>query len=82
MIGKRIEAALEELKTGGSTLGAAGLELAFEITGKFFIKDGINRIISRTDWDFNLGPSSDQAMKKIEIKELQLLKRGKILEGS
>lgn len=62
---KQILNALEKLEAGGSTSGAAGLELAYEIAIKNFIENGNNRIILATDGDFNVGPSSDQAMKKM-----------------
>ena len=62
---KEILAALDNLRAGGSTSGAAGLELAYEIATKNLIKDGNNRIILATDGDFNVGPSSDREMKKM-----------------
>ena len=62
---EEILAALEKLRAGGGTSGAAGLELAYEIANKNFMKDGNNRIILATDGDFNIGPSSDREMKKM-----------------
>jgi len=62
---EKIRSALDQLRAGGSTSGAAGLELAYEIATENFIKDGNNRIILATDGDFNVGPSSDSAMKKM-----------------
>ncbi len=62
---EKIRTALEGLESGGSTSGAEGLELAYEIATKNFIKNGNNRIILATDGDFNVGPSSDGEMKKM-----------------
>ncbi|WP_437395609.1 YfbK domain-containing protein [Flagellimonas lutimaris] len=54
--------ALENLYSGGSTAGGAGIELAYKLASKNFIKNGNNRVILATDGDFNVGPSSDKAM--------------------
>ena len=62
---EKIRSALDQLRAGGSTSGAAGLELAYKIATENFIKDGNNRIILATDGDFNVGASSDSAMKKM-----------------
>ena len=47
--------ALEELKAGGSTNGAEGIELAYKVAADNFIKGGVNRVILATDGDFNVG---------------------------
>jgi Ca-activated chloride channel family protein len=47
--------ALEELKAGGSTNGADGIELAYKVASDNFIKGGVNRVILATDGDFNIG---------------------------
>lgn len=54
--------ALDQLESGGSTAGGAGIELAYKLASKNFIKNGNNRVILATDGDFNVGPSSDKAM--------------------
>ncbi|MDP6504890.1 MAG: VWA domain-containing protein, partial [Planctomycetota bacterium] len=46
---------LERLKSGGSTNGGAGIQLAYDVATKNFIKGGINRVILATDGDFNVG---------------------------
>ncbi|MBC8145359.1 MAG: von Willebrand factor type A domain-containing protein, partial [bacterium] len=53
-----IEAALDRLQSGGSTAGAAGIELAYKIARDNFVKGGNNRVILATDGDFNVGVSS------------------------
>jgi len=53
-----IKAALNKLSAGGSTAGGAGIELAYKMAKKSFIKGGNNRVILATDGDFNVGTSS------------------------
>ena len=50
-----VRAALSRLGAGGSTAGAAGLELAYAMARQGFIKGGVNRVILATDGDFNVG---------------------------
>jgi len=47
--------AIARLTPGGSTNGAAGIELAYQIAQENFIADGVNRVILATDGDFNVG---------------------------
>jgi Ca-activated chloride channel family protein len=62
---EKINAALERLESGGSTAGAAGLKLAYEIAEQNFMSKGNNRIILATDGDFNIGPSSNAEMERM-----------------
>ncbi len=55
--------ALNRLSAGGSTAGAAGIELAYQLAQENFIKGGNNRVILATDGDFNVGTS---AVKDLE----------------
>ncbi|GEM_PF-5269235 len=57
--------ALENLSAGGSTAGAAGIELAYKIAQEEFIKTGNNRVILATDGDFNVGVSEDQELTQM-----------------
>jgi len=57
--------ALQNLNSGGSTAGGAGIELAYKLAEKNFKKDGNNRVIIATDGDFNVGASSDKAMQTL-----------------
>ncbi|MET3731903.1 YfbK domain-containing protein [Moheibacter stercoris] len=50
--------ALNNLSAGGSTAGAAGIELAYQLAEENFIKGGNNRVILATDGDFNVGTSA------------------------
>ncbi|MCB0633127.1 MAG: VWA domain-containing protein [Saprospiraceae bacterium] len=61
--------ALERLEAGGSTAGAAGIQLAYETARKNFVLKGNNRVILATDGDFNIGVSSDAALVKMIEKE-------------
>ncbi len=51
----KIRNALDRLESGGSTHGSAGLQLAYELAEKHFIKGGTNRVILATDGDWNVG---------------------------
>lgn len=63
----KIRAALSRLEAGGSTAGAAGLELAYDMARQGFIKGGVNRVILATDGDFNVGMSdTDRLIEMIE----------------
>lgn len=62
---EEIMKAIENLEAGGSTAGGAGIELAYKLAEKNFIKNGNNRVILATDGDFNVGPSSDKDMVKL-----------------
>ena len=53
-----IIAALDHLHAGGSTAGAAGIDLAYKVALDNFKHDGNNRVILATDGDFNVGINS------------------------
>ena len=60
-----ILAALEELNAGGSTNGAAGIQLAYRTAAENFRPGGINRVILATDGDFNVGTSSEGELTRL-----------------
>ncbi len=66
---QKIIESLERLNAGGSTAGAAGLKLAYQVATENFIKNGNNRIILATDGDFNVGQSSNAEMERLIEKE-------------
>ncbi|MFR9166104.1 MAG: vWA domain-containing protein [Dysgonomonas sp.] len=68
---QKIREALDNLTAGGSTAGGAGIQLAYKIANKNFIKGGNNRIILCTDGDFNVGVSSDRGLEQMIEKERQ-----------
>ncbi|WP_449403990.1 YfbK domain-containing protein [Flavobacterium arcticum] len=61
----KIIAALDELESGGSTAGGAGIELAYKTAQENFIKKGNNCVILATDGDFNVGASSNGDMQTL-----------------
>jgi Ca-activated chloride channel homolog len=58
-----ISAAFDQMQAGGSTNGAAGIELAYRMAEQNLIPGGINRVILATDGDFNVGTVSVDALK-------------------
>jgi len=69
---EEILGALERLSAGGSTAGGAGIQLAYKVAEKGFIKGGNNRIVLATDGDFNVGVSStSDLVSLIEAKRRQ-----------
>lgn len=54
-----IYAALDALQPEGSTNGAMGIELAYEIANANRVPGGINRVILCTDGDFNVGLTNE-----------------------
>lgn len=54
----RILSAIDSLEPGGSTNGAAGIELAYQLAAENYQANAINRVILATDGDFNVGVSS------------------------
>ena len=64
-----IHRAIADLEPGGSTNGADGIQLAYEIASSGFIKNGTNRVILATDGDFNVGVTSQgELIRLIEEK--------------
>src|SRR5690606_13556726 len=61
----KILAALDRLEAGGRTAGEAGILEAYRLAEESFVKDGVNRIMLATDGDFNVGQSSDEALKRL-----------------
>ncbi len=60
---EKIIEALDRLEPGGSTAGAEGIELAYQLAEKSFRKEGVNRIMLCTDGDFNVGIDSTNELK-------------------
>jgi Ca-activated chloride channel family protein len=46
---------LDSLHAGGTTNGAMGIQLAYDVAKANFIAGGVNRVILATDGDFNMG---------------------------
>lgn len=62
---EKINAALDQLQSGGSTAGGEGINLAYKIAKENYIQNGNNRVILATDGDFNVGSSSDGEMTRL-----------------
>ena len=60
---EKIIAALDSLSPGGSTAGAEGIELAYQLAESNFRREGVNRILLCTDGDFNVGIDSTEQLK-------------------
>jgi len=65
----KIRAALDRLEAGGSTNGAGGIRLAYDLARQSYIKGGINRIVLATDGDFNVGTTDFDALVDIVERE-------------
>jgi Ca-activated chloride channel family protein len=50
-----IRKAIDDLRSGGSTNGGAGIALAYKVAEENFLPGGINRVVLATDGDFNVG---------------------------
>jgi Ca-activated chloride channel homolog len=61
----KIRAALFALEAGGSTNGASGIKLAYQLAAQTKIKGGINRVILATDGDFNVGVTSEGELTRL-----------------
>ena len=67
-----IYAALNQLHAGGSTAGARGIELAYQVAQQQFLAEANNRVILATDGDFNVGQSSQgELVRLIEARRDQ-----------
>jgi Ca-activated chloride channel homolog len=61
--------AIDRLEAGGSTNGAMGIHLAYDVAKANFLASGVNRVILATDGDFNVGTTSQgELVRLIEEK--------------
>lgn len=67
----KIFSAIDQLAAGGSTNGGAGIHLAYALAQQNLQADGINRVILATDGDFNVGTTSQQALKDLIAEKRQ-----------
>ena len=64
---EKILAVLNQLRSGGSTAGASGIQRAYRLARQHFLADGVNRVILATDGDFNVGTTDvDQLRSYVE----------------
>ncbi|MBQ7265517.1 MAG: VWA domain-containing protein [Firmicutes bacterium] len=64
---EKIQEAIDSFQAWGSTNGESGINKAYELAEKYFIKDGNNRVLLATDGDLNVGVSSEAGL--IELIE-------------
>jgi Ca-activated chloride channel family protein len=61
----KILGTLQDLQASGSTNGAEGIQLAYQLAEKQFKKGGINRVVLATDGDFNVGVTSEGDLERL-----------------
>ncbi|HEV7239156.1 MAG TPA: VWA domain-containing protein [Thermoanaerobaculia bacterium] len=61
--------AIDAFEAGGSTAGAEGIVLAYQVAKDNFVRDGNNRVVLATDGDFNVGVSSDGELEQLIEKK-------------
>jgi Ca-activated chloride channel family protein len=59
----KIRSAIRRLEAGGSTAGAEGLALAYDLARENFRKDAVNRVVLMTDGDFNVGVTDEGSLE-------------------
>lgn len=59
---EKIIEAINGLEASGSTYGEAGINRAYELAEKYYIKGGNNRVILATDGDLNVGLSTEEEL--------------------
>ncbi len=59
----KILAALDQLRSGGSTAGAEGIRQAYALAESRFDPEAVNRVILATDGDFNVGITDREELK-------------------
>ena len=64
-----ILAALDNLTAGGSTAGAEGLELAYQVAKGMQADGEVSRILLATDGDFNVGVSDPEGLEAYVAKK-------------
>jgi Ca-activated chloride channel family protein len=61
--------AFEAMRPGGSTNGAAGIHLAYNIAAGIHRKGSVTRVLLATDGDFNVGASSATALEELIVEK-------------
>ncbi|CAB4243834.1 conserved protein of unknown function [Methylacidimicrobium sp. AP8] len=66
---EKIRRALGTLEAGGSTNGASGIEMAYDLAERSFLPEGNNRVILATDGDWNVGITSQSELLDLIAKK-------------
>jgi Ca-activated chloride channel family protein len=64
-----IQRAIATLNANGSTNGASGIVLAYQVARENFIRGGVNRVILATDGDFNVGMTNQHDLWNLIERE-------------
>ena len=65
----KILAAIDAMRAGGSTAGAAGIQTAYDLARRNVRDGAVSRVLLFTDGDFNVGPSSqDELVQLVELE--------------
>lgn len=56
---------ITNLEAGGGTAGSAGIQAAYELAERYFIKGGNNRVILATDGDLNVGLTTEYELTEL-----------------
>ena len=65
----KIRNCIEQLTSGGSTNGSAGIEKAYQLATQHYIPEGTNRVILATDGDLNVGVTQDDQLVELIQKK-------------
>ncbi len=65
----KILGAMDNLRAGGGTAGAAGIELAYKMAEENFDDEAVNRVILATDGDFNVGINDPKKLEEYVEKK-------------
>lgn len=63
--------AIDRLEAGGSTNGAMGIQLAYDLAKANFVPGGVNRVILATDGDFNVGMTNEGELVRLVQEKAQ-----------
>lgn len=63
--------AINNMRAGGGTNGAAGIRTAYDLAAQHLQRDGINRVVLCTDGDFNVGLTGEQLIQEVEARRTQ-----------
>ncbi len=63
--------ALARLEAGGSTNGAQGIQLAYNVARQHFVAGGVNRVVLASDGDFNVGVTSTGDLTRLIEQQRQ-----------
>ena len=65
---QKIIESIESLQAGGSTPGASGVKLAYQVAEKLYKPGTNNRVILATDGDFNIGITNEKELENFIVK--------------